>query len=83
MLAKAKGITLNNFMTNTNNTLALKAPINNPVVTGSVGINRATVSALEIQGEKIYQLLVSEQRLKNFVVHDFFQRYTSFLHYPL
>ena len=38
-------------MTNTDNTLALKAPISNPTFTGNVGINRATTSALEIAGE--------------------------------
>ena len=52
LLEKANVITLNNFMTNTNNTLALKAPISNPTFTGNVGINRATTSALEIAGEK-------------------------------
>ncbi len=49
---KANVITLNNFMTNTNNTLALKAPISNPSFTGFVGINRTPSSALEVAGEK-------------------------------
>ena len=36
LLEKANVITLNNFMTNTNSTLALKAPISNPTFTGTV-----------------------------------------------
>ena len=52
LLEKANVITLNNFMTNTNSTLALKAPISNPTFTGNVGINRTTTSVLEIAGDK-------------------------------
>lgn len=53
---KANTITLNNFMSNTNNTLATKAPLNNASFTGNTGINLSVSdtldSALYIKGQR-------------------------------